>query len=513
LERNHAERLAGARFLASIVESSSDAIVSKSLEGIVQSWNTAAEGLFGYTAEQAVGKHISFIIPADRAEEENHIIGRIRAGERVEHFETVRVRSDGSPIHISLTVSPIVDEAGRIVAASKVARDITERKQAEERIYGLMAELKRADVRKNEFLAMLAHELRGPLAPLRNTLEILKRSDVNGEMLASARHTMERQLGQLVRLVDDLIDVNRITRDRIELRKGRVELASVIHQSVEASRPLCESANHELIVTLPAEPIYLNADPTRLTQVFNNILNNACKYTEPGGRVWLTVTPSGDHVVVSIKDTGLGIPSDKLDSVFEMFTQIDRTLEWSQGGLGIGLTLVKRLVELHDGSVAALSDGPGQGSEFIVRLPVLVEAAEAAPPGPTAGPTHTAARRILVVDDNTDAATSLSMLLRITGNETCTAHDGQEAVRVAETFLPDVVLLDIGLPVLNGFEVCRRIREQPWGQEMFLIALTGWGQETDRRKSKDAGFDHHMVKPVDYDELVKLLSDRQAANA
>jgi len=511
LERQNAERLAASCLLASIVESSEDAIISKSLEGIIQSWNTGAQRLFGYTEEQVIGSHISIIIPADRVDEEEQILAWLRAGKRVNHFDTVRARSDGQLVDVSLTVSPIRDEAGRFVGASKIARDITDRKQAEQRTYGLMTELKDADRRKDEFLAVLAHELRGPLAPLRNMLEIMKRAESNGDLLEQARSTMERQLGQLVRLVDDLIDVSRITRDKIELRKERVELASVIYQSVETCRPLAESANHQVNVTLPPEPIYLDADPVRLAQVFGNILNNAYKYTEPGGRIWVTSEREGSDIVVKVKDTGIGIPPDKLGGVFEMFTQIDRSLERSQGGLGIGLTLVKRLVEMHGGSVEASSEGPGRGSEFVVRLPVLIENPKINSPEPASEPTTTP-RRILIVDDNTDAASSLATLLKLTGNETRTAQDGLQAVEAAEQFRPDVVLLDIGLPKLSGYDACRRIREQPWGKKIMMVALTGWGQDDDRRKSQDAGFHAHMVKPVDYSALMKLLSEREAAN-
>jgi two-component system CheB/CheR fusion protein len=492
--------------LAAIVESSDDAIVSKDLNGVIQSWNAAAERLFGYTAEQAVGRHISFIIPADRAEEENQILARLRAGERVYHFDTVRVRSDGQPIHVSLTISPIRDEAGRIVGASKIARDITDRKQAEERIYSLMTQLKEADRRKDEFLAMLAHELRNPLAPLLNALEILKREGGNREAIEQVRSTLERQLGQLVRLVDDLLDVNRISRGKLELRRKRVELASILRQSVEACRPLAEHAKHELNILLPPEPVYLHADSARLAQVFSNLLNNACKYTQPGGRIWLTAERQGSEAVVHVKDTGLGIPSDKLAGIFEMFTQIDRSLERSQGGLGIGLTLVKRLVEMHGGSVEAHSEGQGRGSEFAVRLPLLIEGPKAKIPATTVETMPTTNHRILIVDDNRDAAKSLALLLKIAGNETQTAHDGFEAVEMAAAFQPEVVLLDIGLPKLSGYDACRRIREQPWSKNIVLVALTGWGLDEDRRLSKDAGFDHHMVKPVDFAALMSLLA-------
>ena len=504
LERAESARMLDARLLASIVESSDDAIISKSLGGIIQTWNAAAERVFGYTAEEAVGRHITLIIPPDRIAEEDEIIASLRAGQRVEHFETERVRKDGQRIYVSLTVSPVRTNDGRIIGASKIARDVTDRRRLEDSVRRLAVDLAEVDRRKNEFLATLSHELRNPLAPMRNMLEVLKRSGGDAQAFGPAIETLERQLGQLVRLVDDLLDLNRITYNRLELRKANVELASVIHQAVQSQRAFAESAGHELEVTLPAEPIYLNADPVRLTQVFGNLLNNACKYTGANGRIRVTVRREADEAVVTVEDTGVGLPSDKLDSIFNMFTQIDRSLERSQGGLGIGLTLVKRLVEMHGGTVEARSAGEGHGSEFIVRLPAITLERSAA----AAEPVATGAaqgRRILVVDDNRDAAGSLSMLLEITGNETYMAHDGAEALEAAQKHRPEVVLLDIGLPVMNGYEVCRRVREQPWGKEMVLIALTGWGQEDDRRKSSEVGFDAHMVKPVEYDALTSLL--------
>ena len=503
LAREEANRLRAARFLASIVESSEDAIVSKSLDGTIQTWNAAAERLFGYTAAEAIGRHILLVIPADRTTEEDAIIARIRSGERVDHFETTRLRKDGQPVPVSLTISPIRDEAGNIVGASKIARNIMDRKQAEARIYGLLGELKNADRRKDEFLAMLAHELRGPLAPVRNTLEMLRLSGGFDDSVRQSYAVMDRQLAHLVRLVDDLIDVSRITRGTIALRKAPVELASIIHHSVEASRPLAEAGRHQLDVTLPSEPIHVQGDATRLAQIFSNILNNACKYTEPGGHIGLTAERVNGDAVVTITDTGAGIPTDKLSDIFELFTQVDRTLERSQGGLGLGLALAKRLVEMHEGSIEAFSNGPGTGSRFVVRLPVIAEPERPQAPAEvqTAAP-----HRILVVDDNADTASSLAMLLRVTGNETQTANDGLAAVDAAETFHPDLILLDIGLPKLNGLDVCRRIRQQPWGQHIVMVALTGWGQEDDRRKSQEAGFDHHMVKPLEYNELMKLLA-------
>lgn len=630
IELDKAGQLLTARVLASIVESSNDPIISKSLTGIIESWNAAAERLFGYTAEEAIGRHISLIIPPERLDEEDRIIANLRAGQRIEHYETERLRKGGQRIDVSLTISPIKDDSGNVVGASKIVRDVTERKRAdrerqnfvkliesstdfigmcdldgvpffvnraglelvglasveearrtpvqefffpedqprlmneffprvlkdghgeievrfrhfktgearwmaykvltltdaanqpvgfatvsqdvterkrlEDNLRRLATDLSENDRRKNEFLATLAHELRNPLAPMSNMLEVLKRADGNVEILKLAHETLERQLGQMVRLVDDLLDLNRITHDRLELRRNEVELSSVIQQGVEVARPLIDSVGHQLTVDLPAEPIYLNADRARLAQVFGNLLNNSCKYTRPQGTISLSAKRMDGEVVVTVRDNGAGIPPDKLDSIFDMFMQVDSTSDRSQGGLGIGLTLVKRLVEMHDGSIEAKSAGEGLGSEFVVRLPVLRKPASAAPSGPQIGAQSPPERRILIVDDNKDSADSLSMLLEITGNKTYLAHDGIEAVEAIEKYRPEVVLLDIGLPKLDGHEVCRRVREQPWGKNIVVIALTGWGQEDDRRKSEEAGFNGHLVKPVDYDKLLELLS-------
>ena len=361
LERDRANQLLTARLLASIVESSNDAIISKSLDGTIQSWNAAAEQLFGFTAAETIGRHISLVIPPERIIEEDQIIASLRAGQRIEHYETERMRSDGQHITVSLTISPIKDDAGNVVGASKIVRDITEQKRLEDSLRVLAADLSENDRRKNEFLATLAHELRNPLAPMSNMLEVLKRSDGNAEILKRAHETIERQLGQMVRLVDDLLDLNRITHDRLELRRSEVEFSSVIQQAVEVARPLIDAAGHHLTVELPDEPVYLNADRTRLAQVFGNLLNNSSKYTKPEGTISLTAKRCDDELVVAVNDNGAGIPADKLDSIFDMFMQVDGTSDRSQGGLGIGLTLVKRLVEMHGGSIEPRSAGEGRG--------------------------------------------------------------------------------------------------------------------------------------------------------
>jgi signal transduction histidine kinase len=370
-----------------------------------------------------------------------------------------------------------------------------------------IAEMRESERRKDEFLATLAHELRDPLAPLGNVLELMKRSTDDSSVLRQVRDTMQRQLGQLVQLVDDLLDVSRITRSQLKLRKRRVELELAVQQAVETVGPQAEAARQELEVELPEQPVWLDADPVRLAQVLGNLLTNASKFTEQGGRILLRAEQQNGEVVVTVKDTGIGIPADKLTSIFEMFAQVSSARERSQSGLGIGLTLVSRLVEMHGGTVVAASDGPDKGSEFVVRLPVLVEEAQEGTPAPDEEQAPAGERQILIVDDNRDSASSLAMLLQMTGHVTREAYDGPEAIDAAREFRPDVVLLDIGLPTLDGFEVCRHIRAKSWGRDVLIVALSGWGQIEDRRKSKEAGFDHHMVKPVKHEALMKLLRE------
>jgi PAS domain S-box-containing protein len=629
LEQERAEQLHTARLLSSIIESSDDAIVSKTLDGVIQSWNAGAERLFGHTAAEAVGRHISLVIPPDRLPEEDVIIARLRAGERIDHFETERIRADGRRIFVSLTISPIRDAEGVVVGASKIVRDVTERKAAEaerqkfvtlvesstdfigmcdlagvpffvnraglalvgldsleeaartplvefffpedrdwivqqflpsvlERGHGevdvrfrhfrtgearwmaykvltlpgsdgtpvafatvsqdvterrqladnlraLAADLSEADRRKNEFLALLAHELRNPLAPISNAAQALLTGGTDRPAVQSAARLVERQVGQLSRLVDDLLDVSRISRGKIELRRVPTELAPIVQQAIEATRPLVAAMNHELTVELPDERIVVDADAARLAQVIGNLLNNACKFTNPGGHIALTVSRQGDDAVIRVRDDGIGLEPEHLSTVFHMFAQVDTSLERSRDGLGIGLTLVKELIELHGGTVAVASDGHGRGSEFTVRLPAL-EPAPAMTPIPTVTPPlHGASRRVLVVDDNTDGAESLALLLRFSGHAVEVAHDGPQALEAAARFRPDVALLDIGLPGLNGYEVCQRLRQEPWGKTMTIVALTGWGQDDDRRRSSQAGFGTHMVKPVDPPALMRLI--------
>lgn len=486
----------------SVVNHVVDSIITIDDCGVVQSFNPAAERLFAYTSEEVIGQNVKIFMPEPyRSEHDDYIANYLRTGQaKIIGIgrEVVGCRKDGSTFSMDLAVSEFRLGARRYF--SGIVRDVTERKQAEEA-------LKETARRKDEFLATLAHELRGPLAPLRNALELMKCSREDAAVTEQALSIMDRQMGQMVRLVDDLLDMSRIALNKPQLRKERVALASVVYRALETCRPLAESSRHEVIVTLPPESIYLNGDPLRLAQVVSNLLNNACKYTKPGGRISVSAERQDDQVLVSVKDNGMGIPPDMLPRIFEMFTQVDQTLERSQGGLGIGLTLVKQFVEMHHGSVEALSEGPGRGSEFVICLPIISETPKFYPSSePTAVKQATPTRRILIVDDNRDSAESLAMLLKVSGNETHSAYDGLEAVEAAEQFRPDMVLLDVGLPKLNGFDACRRIREHSWGRHMVIVALTGWGQEEDRRKSKDAGFTHHMVKPVEYTALMTLIA-------
>jgi PAS domain S-box-containing protein len=389
---------------------------------------------------------------------------------------------------------------------ARQAADLIERKAAEDALL-------EADRRKDVFLATLAHELRNPLAPIRNALQLIRMPDADAHAKQAAAEIMDRQVGQMVRLVDDLLDVSRIRHGTIALRRERVDLLAVVKHVVEGAGSLTESRDQALSVSLPPAPVYLDADFTRLVQAIGNLLTNASKFTDRGGRIALAVEVSGDReppeAVVRVRDTGVGIAADQLHRIFDMFEQVHSSLDSSAGGLGIGLSLVKSLVEQHGGAVAARSDGVGRGSEFIIRLPVLAEAPSAPQKATTdegARGAPPANRRILVVDDNRDSAISLSKLLTLAGHQTRTAHDGLEAVEAAGEFRPDVVLLDIGLPKLNGYEAARRIRQEPWGKTMMLVALTGWGQDDDRQQSKDAGFDRHLVKPVDSVALREVLA-------
>jgi signal transduction histidine kinase/ActR/RegA family two-component response regulator len=411
----------------------------------------------------------------------------------------------------------LFDELGRVHSDVVALNRELARKNAEvERLHAEVSRqarhLEEADRRKNEFLAMLGHELRNPLAPLRNALALLGPEDPDPETVRWARDLMARQVKQMLRLVDDLFDLSRIMQGKLDLRSERVELATVVADAVETARPIINAKGHDLAISLPDGPVDLDADPIRLSQVFTNLLTNAAKYSEPGGHIALSARREGSEVVIGVKDTGVGIAPEMLPRIFDLFMQDGRSVEQSQGGLGVGLALVKNLVEMHGGGVQARSDGLGRGSEFLVRLPAPELRAA---PKPNAGRNQDGAKwprhRILVVDDNEDSANVLGrMLRRLYGQEVEVAHDGPSALVLAEAFRPEVILLDIGLPGMDGYEVARRLRAMPGFEVVTLLALTGWGQEGDRQKSREAGFDHHLVKPVEPEAILELLTKSES---
>ena len=620
--------------LAAIVDSSDDAIVSKTLDGVIRSWNAGAQRIFGYTAAEAIGQPITLIIPPERFDEERGILSRLVRGERIDHFETVRVAKDGRLLDISLSVSPVRDSEGNIIGASKVARDITAQKQAaaalrlaeergefvrrasgvgfwycdlpldvfqwdelvkahfhlppdakvtietffdrlhpddrlrtrnaiersiderqpydveyrtvdpasgaekwiraigrtyyapdgapvsfdgvtlditqqkrlEQQLRRQTEQLIEADQKKDDFIALLAHELRNPLAPVRNGLQVMKLAPGDTHAVQEVRDMMDRQLTHMVRIIDDLLDVNRIGRNKMELRRTKVTLAEVVDTAVETASPSFAAAGVELQISLPSQPVLLDADLTRLAQVFSNLLSNSAKYTKRGGRAWLKAKREGREVVVSVMDTGIGIPAESLPFIFDMFSQVDRSIERQTGGLGIGLALVKGLTEMHGGRVSVESDGDNRGTTFTVRLPIVAESlAGVDAPSDESGKPAPARRRILVADDNRDSAESMAIMLQLLKNDVLTAHDGLDVLAKADVFRPDVVLMDVGMPKLNGLEATRKLRERPWASDVRIIAVTGWGQEGDRERTRAAGCDGHLVKPISLNDLQRLL--------
>lgn len=480
-----------------------DGVLVTDAAGIVTLVNHAAEAMLGRTAEECHDRPLNevFVICEEESREavECPVMRVLREDCILRDATAVTLTAeDGRPAPIAYSAAPIRDDRRRTTGVAIVFRDETRRRRHERA-------LREADRRKDEFLATLAHELRNPLAPIRMGLEVMKASDdaaTNEEM----RAMMERQTQHMVRLIDDLLDVSRITRGKLELRKADVTLGQVVRNALDATRPLIEEAGHELRVDLPAHDVRLHADPNRLTQVISNLLSNAVKFTAPGGWIELAATAHGGEMTVTVRDNGAGIPPDKIDEVFEMFTQVNGSKEMGSPGLGIGLTLVKRLVEMHGGTVRGESAGLGRGSQFSISLPTLDVLDQALAPPDEAPAAAGAKRRVLVVDDNIDGLKTLSMMVRVMGNEVCMACDGLEAVDAAQQFRPDVVLMDLGMPRLNGFDAAERIRREPWGRKVLLVATTGWGQEEARRRSKAAGFDHHLVKPVEPSVLRSLLN-------
>jgi PAS domain S-box-containing protein len=475
-------------------------------QGRATSWNEGVKQVLGFEEADFLGKDIMTIsIPEDvqngTAKRE---LDKAAATGSANHDRWM-VRKDGSQFFATGITTALHNETGKLVGFMKVMRDQTKQKHLERDLQQVAATLSEANRRKTEFLATLGHELRNPLAPIRTGLELMGMMADDPARLEEIRSMMERQVQQLVRLTDDLLDVSRITQGKLQLRKCQVALSDVIQSAVEASLPFIEEAGHKLVITTPPQPIFLDADPNRLAQVFSNLLSNSSKYTPEGGRIWLTAKRQESDVVVTVRDSGIGIPANMQANIFEMFTQIERPLEKGYQGLGIGLTLVKQLVEMHSGKVKVHSKGEGQGSKFSVRLPLSAEP-HTAKPQSAQDKAVGAKLRILIVDDNKAAADMLGMVVKILGNDICIAYNGTQGVEAAAEFRPNVILTDLGMPEMDGYEAARHIREQEWGKDIILVALTGWGQDGDRQRTKEAGFDHHLVKPAEPAILQKLFA-------
>jgi len=608
--------------LAAIVQYSGDAIITKNLDGVVQSWNASAEKLFGYSADEIVGKSITILLPPELLHEEAEILARLRAGEPSERMETERITKDGRRLFVSISVSPLRDRDGSIVGASKIVHDITDRKVAEaalrenevrfrsmadaapvliwvsdrdklctwfnrqwlefvgrtmeqeigngwadnvhpedyqqcldtyvasfdaRRSFTMIYRLRRhdgvwrwmldngiprhdssgqfagyigscvditpqreaeeklreADRRKDEFLAILSHELRNPLAPIAIAADLLRRKPTQDPEERTLRDVIARQTTQLTRLLDDLLDVNRIRSGKIVLRRERTDLGSAVNRAVESVAPQFAAKKQDLTIDLPEEPVFVNADPTRIAQVAANLLGNASKFTPARGSIALRLSRQDGDAVLSVKDSGIGLNQDQIPHIFDMFAQVEPALGKTEGGLGVGLALTRMLVDQHGGTIDVKSEGAGRGSEFIVRLPAL-ESPAAQPADSSPVDAQPGRYRVLVADDNVDSALMLSEALRQLGHDVRATHDGIATLEVARSFAPQVAFLDIGMPRMNGYDVGKQLREE-FGDRIMLVAVTGWGQEADRRRAREASFDHHLVKPVDLRAIEKLL--------
>jgi len=492
-------RISEERF-RNLIEAYAQAVWETDANGVVVADSPSWRSYTGQTLAELLGYGwVCAIHPDDQAYAERDWREAVAAGRDVNFQCRLKYRNDGWR-WTNVRATPIRAPDGAIQKWVGMNIDIDAQKRAEEA-------LQEADRRKDEFLATLSHELRNPLAPISNGLHILQMAGIDSNTVENTYRMMERQVNHIVRLVDDLMEVSRITRGKIELRKERLDLNEVIWNAVEVSRPLIDAARHRLDVNLSSEPLFLYGDRVRLAQIFTNILNNAAKYTQEGGCIQLSAESTKSHAVVSIRDNGMGIPANMLTKVFDLFIQVGRTTHRAQGGLGIGLTLVQHLVKLHGGSIEVKSEGLGKGSEFLVQLPLASEHRSPENSSPNQKPSLTVpSQHILVVDDNRDISDSLAMVLKQLGAEVMNANDGQSALEIVKIFRPSVVLLDIGMPDMDGFELALRIRQLPEGRDTTLIAMTGWGQEEDRRQSREAGIDHHLVKPVELSVLKKLLT-------
>jgi PAS domain S-box-containing protein len=481
-----------------LVEQMPQAAASFTIDGVILHGNRRFASLLGRPLDMLVGKSIYDFLAAESRAPFESLLRDVQAAEV--RAEVTLKRGDGKLVPAYLGINALREGP---LGMCLVVTDLTEQKRYAE-LQGAQDALREADRRKNEFVAILAHELRNPLGPIRNAARILKLKGHPDPELRSPIEMIERQTGQLARLLDDLLDVSRISRGVLEMRRERIAFSDVVDASVDACREDLQDRGVNLRVSVPSGPTELVADRARLIQVLCNLITNAAKYTHSGGQIELTAAVSDRTLVLSVKDDGIGIPPDRLTDIFDLFAQVDRSGE-REGGLGIGLTLVRQIAALHGGTIEARSEGIGHGSEFILTVPIVATAAPPPAKGPVSGPAA-APRRILVVDDNPDAVESLAILLQIAGHDVHKAFDGEAAIALARQVRPDVVLLDLGMPRVSGYEVARRIREQPWGKQVYLVALSGWGQPDEKLRTKEAGFDVHLVKPVAPEDLNRLLS-------
>jgi len=489
--------------LASIIESSEDAVIGVDLNETITSWNQAAEKMYGYSASEILGQPVTRLLPPEIVGEESHILSTIRAGGVVRHFDTVRVTKSRQRIDVSLGVSAMRDAHGDLVGYSKIARDIGDRIRAERA-------LREADRRKDDFLALLGHELRNPLAGIVNGVEVLNQPGLAEGEAREVQAIIERQATHMTRLIDDLLDVSRIVRGKITLDIQRVDLTVIMQQAV-ADRAIVAEDNHLAVDTMtPAEPVWVDGDPVRLAQVVDNLVSNAIKFSDPQGRVVVTVRaePAAQQAILEVRDSGIGMTPPTIATLFEPFAQAQETLERSCGGLGLGLAVVKGLVELHRGTIKAHSEGTGHGSSFIVCLPLAAAPVMPQPPIVPAPDAQADQLRVLVIDDNRDVLHLLSRLLTLGGHSVAVAKDGAAGVEMARQFRPDLVLCDIGLPgELNGYMVASALRADPATRSAYLVAITGYGQAEDRRRALEAGFDRHVTKPLGHAELLNLIGE------
>jgi PAS domain S-box-containing protein len=495
--REQAEK--GQQRISNLLESITDSYVALDREWRLTDVNERAARILGRPRGELIGNIVWDLFPHAAGSEFYERFHAAMASQRAVHFEVPSLAAPEKWFEVHAYPS----EEGLCA----YLRNITERKAAQQEQERLLKELSESNRHKDEFLAMLSHELRNPLAPISNAVEVLRRLGPDDQDLRSSTDVIGRQVNDLARLIDDLLDASRITSGKVRLQLETVELSSIVSRAIEATRPLTEARRHQLTVSLPPEPVWLKADPVRLPQVLTNLLNNAAKYTGEGGDITLSAEVEGNDLVIRVRDTGVGIPPEILPHVFDLFTQAEHSLDRSQGGLGIGLTLVRSIVVMHGGAVQAFSAGAGQGSEFSVRLPVLSEL-ERRQDETRVSDTTVAVwpRRILIVDDNTDSAETMALLMKLSGHEVVVAHDGETALNAAQQFHPEILLLDVGLPGMHGYEVAERLRGLPENKDLVIVALTGYGQEQDRQRAMEAGFDHHFVKPIDFQRLESLIN-------